>query len=479
MYASWESSGQPDIAVLRQLVHSDGGFYLRLSIPKQFGGLGLTDWRYHAVITEELENSDIGSFFLNLGNDMVLSYFTKSATPAQQARWLPKIVKEGSVIAIAMSEPELGSDLATLATTAKRTPEGWVLNGRKMWISAGATADIVVISAVTDASKGSKGISLFAVEKGTEGFESAKRFAKLGKHASDTCLLTLENVKVPLDNLLGLEGEGFKYMMSNLSKERLSIAVGSAAAARRALALTLNYVHGREMFGGVLANMQSVQQKLAALRTEIQLTTTFVDSCITAQSENTLSAETASMAKVAATELANRVADSCLQMFGGYGYLKNNPVGKIFVDQRVTKICQQTSNREHDGAHTRTRRQSSVGGAHRSLWSSGSHACSSVCFLCVLCASRWRCERGVAGGDRQGARIQAAAHVQGEAVSSAGSCAWAARRTLCAAHALLFELVTLPLFASRSAHCGAVDSSTFKTLPRTQIYCGRLQLELS
>ncbi len=242
-------------------------------------------------------------FALLLPQDMVLSYFAKSATPLQQSRWLPKICREGSVIAIAMSEPELGSDLATLRTTAVKSKDGksYSLTGRKMWISAGGIADITVISAVTDASKGARGISLFAVEKNTPGFESAKRFKKIGKDSSDTCLLTLENVVIPSENLIGLEGEGFKYMMSNLSKERLSIAIGSAAAARKALALTLNYVHGREMFGGVVSNLQSVQSKLSQLRVEIQLITTFVDSCIEAQTAGTLSAETASMAKAAAT----------------------------------------------------------------------------------------------------------------------------------------------------------------------------------
>jgi acyl-CoA dehydrogenase len=216
----------------------------------------------------------------------------------------------------------------------------YTLNGRKMWISAGATADIVVVSAVTDAAKRAAGISLFAVERGAPGFECAKRFAKLGKHASDTCLLTLDNVIVPAANLLGEEGAGFAYMMRNLSKERLSIAVGSIAAARRALALTLTYVHGREMFGAVAARMQSLAQRMARLRTDVQAVTAFVDQCIGAQADGTLSAEAASMAKVAASELACRVADELLQMFGGYGYLKNNPVGKIWVDQRVTRICQ-------------------------------------------------------------------------------------------------------------------------------------------
>jgi alkylation response protein AidB-like acyl-CoA dehydrogenase len=240
---------------------------------------------------------------------------------------------------------QLGSDLATLATRAARSADGksFEITGRKMWISAGNTADIVVISAVTDPSKGAKGISLFAIEKGTAGFESAKRFGKVGKHASDTCLLTLDKCVIPAENLIGVEGEGFKYMMGNLSKERLSIAIGSVAAARRALALTLNYIHGRQMFGGVEADLQSVQQKCAVMRMEIQVATSFVDQCIAAQAADKLTAETASMAKVLATELACRVADQCLQFYGGYGYLKQNPVAKIWTDQRVTRICMWTA----------------------------------------------------------------------------------------------------------------------------------------
>ena len=197
-----------------------------------------------------------------------------------------------------------------------------------------------MISAVTDASKGSRGISLFAVEKGTPGFESGKRFAKLGKHASDTCLLTLENVEVPAENLLGVEGGGFQSMLANLPVERLSMAVGSAAAARRTLAITLNYVHGRRLFGGIMAQLQSVQHKLAQLRVDIQTISAAVDSCITAQVAGSLTPDAAAAAKVAATDLAGRVADTCLQLFGGYGYLRANPVAKIFVDQRVTRICQ-------------------------------------------------------------------------------------------------------------------------------------------
>jgi len=212
------------------------------------------------------------------------------------------------------------------------------LTGRKMWISAGAVAELIVVSAVTDPSKGAKGISLMVVHKDMEGYSCAKKFGKLGKHASDTCLLTFENVKVPKENLVGSEGQGFIYMMTNLAKERLSIAVGSAAAIRRSLALATNYLHGRASFGGVMGNLQHNQFKMAQLRTDAQVCTTFVDRCIADVSEGKLTAEAASMAKAYATELASKVADSCLQVFGGYGYLKNSPIAKILADQRVTRI---------------------------------------------------------------------------------------------------------------------------------------------
>lgn len=335
--SKFEIRGSVDPAVYAQMAQE--GFYLTLNIPSEHGGLGLSDWRYNAVVCEELEDSDCGSFFANLGNDMVLSYFLHSCTQTQRLRWMPQL-KRGAVIAVAMSEPEVGSDLGKLSCRAELSPDGteFIMNGRKMWISSGVVAELVVVACVTDPTKGAKGISLFVVERGMEGFECAKRFGKLGKHASDTCLLTLKNVRIPRANLVGEEGMGFVYMMSHLPQERLSIAVGSAAAARRALALATNYVHGRAAFGGVLGSLQSVQMKLARLRTDVQVCTTFVDRCIKELSNGNLTTESASMAKYFATECSSRVADECLQLFGGYGYLKNSPIGKILVDQRVTRI---------------------------------------------------------------------------------------------------------------------------------------------
>lgn len=336
-YAEFERNGVVDSSVYAKM--AEEGFYLTLNIPKKYGGLGLVDWRYNAIVCEELEDNDCGAFFANLGNDMVLSYFTESMNEEQRVRWMPMLTR-GSVIAVAMSEPEVGSDLGKLSCRGERQSNGdFIMNGRKMWISSGKNAELIVVACVTDPTVSfSKGISLFIVESTMEGFECAKHFGKIGKHASDTCLLTLKDVRVPRSNLVGEEGKGFIYMMTHLPKERTSIAVGAVAAARRALALTTNYVHGRTAFGGVIGNLQSVQMKLAQLRMDVQASTAFVDRCILDLSKGELSTETASMAKCQATELSFRVADSCLQLFGGYGYLKNSPIAKILTDQRVVRI---------------------------------------------------------------------------------------------------------------------------------------------
>eukprot|EP00466_Bigelowiella_natans_P016773 jgi/Bigna1/40595/e_gw1.44.30.1 len=321
---------------------TDEGIY-SMTIPKEYGGKGLSDFRYNAVVCEELEALDVGGFFANLGNDMVLPYFLYLTTPEQRRRWLPDIAQNGRVLAVAMSEPEVGSDLGALSTRAVEAvgeggKDGFEITGRKMWISAGSVCDYVVVAAVTDPTKGSKGISLFVVEADRKGFEVAKRVAKIGKHASDTCLLTFDRVWVPKENMIGSRGDGFRLLMTNLSKERLSIAIGSAASARRVLALTVNYVQGRRAFGGSIGGLQSVQTTLARLRVEIDSCTSFVDRCIVEQARGKLSAESASIAKYLATDLAHKTANQCLQLFGGYGYLKNSPVARHFVDSRVPRI---------------------------------------------------------------------------------------------------------------------------------------------
>mmetsp|Transcript_12635 Transcript_12635/g.31057 ORF Transcript_12635/g.31057 Transcript_12635/m.31057 type:complete len:512 (+) Transcript_12635:93-1628(+) len=313
------------------------GFYC-MAIPKEYGGHGLTDFRYSAIVCEEVEMAEASGFFANLGSDMVLPYFLKQMNAEQKKKFLPDIAAHGRVLAVAMSEPEVGSDLGALSTRAVDCKGGFEISGRKMWISAGSVADYIVVAAVTDPAKGSKGISLFLVEATREGFAAAKRVKKIGKLASDTCLLTFEKVWVPAENMIGKRGDGFKILMSNLAKERLSIALGAAAAARRILACTTNYVHGRAAFGANIGRLQYIQMTLAKLRAEIDTVTAYVDQCILDQVKETLTAETAAVAKLMATELSNRAANTCLQFFGGYGYLKGCPVAKQFLDQRVAKI---------------------------------------------------------------------------------------------------------------------------------------------
>jgi alkylation response protein AidB-like acyl-CoA dehydrogenase len=310
-----------------------------MNIDKKYGGLGLTDFRYNTIITEELEFADCGSVFFSLGNDIVLPYFLHIATQQQKDKWLPKIA-QGKVLAVCMSEPQAGSDIVSITTSAEQSKDGktWKLNGRKMWISNGAIADIFIIVAYNNPEKKHKGMTLFVVEKGTKGFETAIVFPKIGRHAQDTALLTLKDVEVPDENVLGVVGEGFKNLMVNLPQERLSIGIQALASCRRVLVLTIQYCKGRDMFNRSLGSFQTAAFKLAEIQTEISIGQTFVDKCISLLCDRKLTTEMASMAKYWCTELLGKVTDQCLQLHGGYGYLKNAPIGRAFVDARVTRI---------------------------------------------------------------------------------------------------------------------------------------------
>lgn len=337
-YEKWEKKGKVDPSCYQKA--SKQGFYCSFQIPTEYGGGGYEDFRYNAVIAETLEDMGAGSIFFTLGNDMVLSYFTKCCLESQRKRWLPQIAQQGKILAVAMSEPQAGSDLAGVEAEAilSADKKHYILNGRKMWISNAAICDYVVVVCYTNKALRYKGMSLLVVEKGMKGFEVQKRFSKLGKHCQDTCLISFKDVKVPVDNVIGKEGEGFKYLMQSLPKERLSIAVSAMAGARRALDMTLAYVKGREAFGADLSRLQTVQFAIAEMRTEVQVATVFVDRCILELSKKKLTTETASMAKMHATELSFRVMDRCLQLYGGYGYLKNSPIGKMWADHRVYRI---------------------------------------------------------------------------------------------------------------------------------------------
>jgi len=335
--AEWQQKGMVNPETFRKALEQ--GYYVSTNIPKKYGGYGY-DFRYNVLIQEELEAADCGDIFFPLGTDIVLPYFTHIATEEQKQKWLPRIVKERLIIAVAMSEPDVGSDLQAVGTTAVKDPKTgeWILNGRKMWISSGAIADLVVVVAYTDKSKGSKGMSLFVVEKGTPGYSVFKVIKKLGRHAQDTAILRFNNVRIPADNLLGVEGQGFKNLMTNLPQERLSIATASLATSRRVLSLTMNYVQNRELFKRVVGDFQHVSFTLAQLATELNLAQLAIDRIVELHLKGECTTELASMAKVHATELTSRVCDKCLQFFGGYGYVESSPVGRAYVDNRVTRI---------------------------------------------------------------------------------------------------------------------------------------------
>jgi alkylation response protein AidB-like acyl-CoA dehydrogenase len=313
---------------------------LAMQVPEQYGGMGIDDFRFNQIISEEVSVAgDAGSGLgITLHNDICLPYFLAFGTEEQHRRWLPGIADGSLITALAMTEPEIGSDLAGLRATARRDGDGYVVNGSKTFITNGINADLVITAVKTDPSRRHAGISLLIVERGMDGFERGRNLDKIGMHAQDTAELFFEDVPVPAENLLGEEGEGFRYMTSNLAQERLSIAIAGVAAARGALRATIEYVKQRSAFGQPIGSFQNSRFALAEMATEIELATSFCDQAVLALNRRELSAEDAAMAKWFSTELQGRVADRCLQLHGGYGYMLEYPIARAFVDARVTRI---------------------------------------------------------------------------------------------------------------------------------------------
>jgi long-chain-acyl-CoA dehydrogenase len=334
-YPAWDKARLVDRSVWSR---AGAQGFLCLDVPEEFGGSGVTDFRYNVVITEELTRVGAPGVGFPLHTDIVVPYLIRLATLEQKRRWLPGAVAGECITAIAMSEPAAGSDLQGITTTAIRQGDHYLLNGQKTFISNGILNDLVIVVARTDPSQGHRGISLLVVERGMEGYQRGRNLEKIGQHAQDTAELFFRDVRVPVGNLLGEEGRGFGYLMDNLPVERLAIAVGSTAAAEVALAQTVAYCREREAFGKKLGALQHVRFELAEMHTEVTLTRVFVDRCIADLNQGTLSTETASMAKWWATEIAQRVTDRCLQLFGGYGYMTEYPISRAWVDNRVAKI---------------------------------------------------------------------------------------------------------------------------------------------
>lgn len=333
--AQWEKDG----IVSRDVWRAAGAAgMIGMAVPEQFGGGGQSDFRFNAVLTEELVRANIGGLGVGLENDIIIPYLLQLATPEQQQRWLPEVCSGEKILAIAMTEPGAGSDLQGIATTAVDKGDHYVVNGSKTFISNGILADLVITVCKTDPSAGSKGISLLVLERGMPGFERGRNLDKLGLHAQDTAELTFTDVEVPKQNLLGSEGGGFVALMQNLPQERLSIAVIAAAAIERILDLSLTYARDRQAFGRPIGSFQHNRFVLAEVATEAQVARVFVDDCIRRHVAGELTVADAAGAKYWTTELQKKLADAGLQLHGGYGYMTEYPISQAYVDSRIQTI---------------------------------------------------------------------------------------------------------------------------------------------
>ena len=336
-YARWEAEGIVDRELWRQAGRAG---FLGTTIPAAYGGGGEPDFRYNAILTEECARAGMLSLSSGFGvhYDVVTPYLLSLASEEQKQRWLPGLCSGDLVTAIAMTEPGAGSDLKAVRTTAVRDGDSYVLNGTKTFITNGIHADLVIVVAKTDPSAQARGISLVVVERGMPGFRRGRNLAKVGLHAQDTAELVFEDVRVPAANLLGEENQGFGYLMRNLPQERLSIAVIAVAAARAAVEWTIRYCRERTAFGQEIGRFQHNKFQLAEMATEVDIAQTYVDRAVLAHNAGRLSPVDAAKAKWWTTELLKRTADTCLQLHGGYGYMDEYPISRLWRDARVHTI---------------------------------------------------------------------------------------------------------------------------------------------
>jgi alkylation response protein AidB-like acyl-CoA dehydrogenase len=331
----WEMDGVVDREVWAK---AGAQGLLGLQLPEAYGGGGTTDFRYNAVVGEEMARRGIYGCAFPLFNDMIAPYLVASANDEQAARWFPGLCAGTTIAAIAMTEPGAGSDLQGIRTTAVDEGDHYVLTGQKTFISNGILADLVVVVARTDPDVGHQGISLLVVERGMDGFERGRNLDKIGQHAQDTAELFFDHVRVPKENLLGDEGSGFVQLMTNLAQERLSIAVSAATACESLVATSLDYVKERTAFGRPIGTFQHTRFTLAEMATEAHIARVFIDDCLARHVRGELDTATASMAKWWTTELQNKIVDQAVPLHGGYGYMAEYAVARAFVNSRVQTI---------------------------------------------------------------------------------------------------------------------------------------------
>ncbi|MFJ9363599.1 acyl-CoA dehydrogenase family protein [Nocardia sp. NPDC101769] len=334
-HEQWEHDGIVDRSVW--LEAGKQGF-LGMAVPEEYGGGGVLDFRYNAIVTEEVTKGFYSGLGFGLHNDVIAPYLLELANEEQKRRWLPGFCSGEIITAIAMTEPGTGSDLQGIKTRAVKDGDDWILNGAKTFITNGINADIVIVVAQTDPSKGAMGFSLLVVERGVPGFERGRNLDKIGLKAQDTAELSFTDVRVPGKNLLGTEGQGFVHLMQNLPQERLSIAVMAAAAMEACLDLTCQYVRDRKAFGKPIGAQQNTRFVLAELATKTTAVRVFVDRCIELLNDRKLTVEEAAMAKWWSSEEQVDLITKCLQLHGGYGYMREYPIAKAYMDARVQTI---------------------------------------------------------------------------------------------------------------------------------------------
>ncbi len=334
-HEQWERDG----AVSRDVWLAAGrAGLLGIDIEERFGGGGNPDYRYYVIFNEEIARAGFSGPGFSVHNDINGQYLKRLCTQEQRDRWLPGYCSGEIITAIAMSEPDTGSDLQGIRTSAADRDDHYVLDGQKTFISNGQLCDLVIVVAMTDPEAGHQGFSLLVVERGMEGFERGRNLAKVGMHAQDTSELFFSGVRVPKANLLGEAGMGFIYLMQNLPRERLAIGVTSLAGAESVFEQTLEYCKQRQVFGRPVGKFQHNKFVLAEMATELTVTRAFTDRAIMEHNAGRLNTEEASMVKWWNTELGNRVVDRCVQLHGGYGYMLEYPVARAYVNSRAQTI---------------------------------------------------------------------------------------------------------------------------------------------
>jgi len=334
-YAQWEENGATPAAIWRRA--GDIGL-LGTSISEDYGGAG-ADFRFDAIVLEELGRLNLAAPAWDMHAYIVAPFLTHFGTDSQKQYWLPKMVAGEAISAIGLTEPNSGSDLAGIRTTAVKDGDSYRINGAKTFITNGIIADIVLLAVKTAPDLGAKGISLFLIDTKTPGFRRGRKLKKVGNHAQDTAELFFDDMRVPAEALLGgQENQGWTQLMHGLAQERMVVAVRSMAMARAAFETTLEHVRNRRAWGKPIVDFQNTRFKLAEIETDIAVGTPFVDQCIAALADGTLTPEMAAKAKLWTTELADRVLDECVQLHGGYGYMWEYPVARAWADARVHRI---------------------------------------------------------------------------------------------------------------------------------------------